>query len=179
MKKRMTNIILIGMMGSGKYTISHLLQDDLKLEVVDTDALIEKQSQMSIAQMFELKGERYFRRLESEFLKSFHKKSVILSTGGGMIINNHNRKRLKEIGRVFYLKGSEETLFKRLKDKTSDRPLLELSQLKSQIHDLLLKRNDWYEETADYIIDINHKTAEEVVEDILNILNENDYKFSK
>jgi len=113
----MTNIILIGMMGSGKSTLSHQLTKATGYKIIDCDDLIEIQENLLIKEIFTLYGEKHFRKLESNFLNDFSDNECILSTGGGMILSAENRIRLKSLGTVFYLSGSVDTLYNRLKRK--------------------------------------------------------------
>jgi shikimate kinase len=171
----MFNVVLVGMMGSGKSTIAELLSEDLKLKVVDADSEIESQEKMKIKDIFSSLGETHFRELEKNYLKMFNEEGVILSTGGGMVITKENRKRLKEIGHVIYLEGSTETLVDRLFNQTGDRPLLDVNTLREQIVDLLKVRSAYYLESADSVVRIDEKKPEEVCASIYTILREIGY----
>ena len=78
------NIVLVGFMGAGKTTIGKLLAKSMGFSFIDTDEEIEKEEGMSIAQIFEKKGEEYFRELESDFITNFRQSKCIIATGGGM-----------------------------------------------------------------------------------------------
>jgi len=173
----MNNIILIGMMGSGKSTLSHQLSDLTGYKIVDCDDLIEEQENLLIKEIFSLYGEDHFRKLESNFLKKFSSSNCIISTGGGMILSSDNRLRLNSLGTVIYLSGSVDTLYNRLLDQTSERPLLEREALRNQLSGLLEKRSSLYHDASDYVISIDSKTSEEVCTEIYTILRELDYKF--
>lgn len=175
----MKNIVLVGMMGSGKSTLSHLLCQKTGYVIVDTDELIEKDSQISISEIFELYGEAHFRGLETSLLKHLEVENSIISTGGGMVILDENRNYLKGLGTVFYLKGSITTLMSRLTDQTDHRPLLSKNELKKQLETLLNTREDLYSDVADYTIHIDGKTADDIISEIYTILSDLDYKFIK
>lgn len=168
----MANIVLVGMMGSGKSTIAKVLAEKFHLNLVDADGDIETQEQMTIPEIFEQKGEAYFRNREKAYLQAFDLTDVVLSTGGGMVKDEDNRQRLKEIGHVFYLRGSYETLFSRLKSQTANRPLLDLKRLSVQIHSLLEERADMYLAASHSVVDIDGKSVEAICEEISTILNE-------
>ena len=174
----MTNIILIGMMGSGKSTLSHQLTKATGYKIIDCDDLIEKQENLLIKEIFSLYGEEHFRKLESNFLNDFSDKGCIISTGGGMILSAENRVRLNSLGTVFYLSGSVDTLYNRLLDQTSERPLLGKEALHNQLSELLKKRSALYLEASDYEISIDSKTTDDVCTEIYTILRELDYNFS-
>ena len=121
----MKNIVLIGFMGSGKTTIGKALEEKTDMAFVDTDELIEAYEGCKISNIFADKGETYFRRLENETLKNLlaSTDNKVISTGGGIVINQANIPLLKQLGKVFYLRIKPETVVERLEgDKT--RPLL-------------------------------------------------------
>ena len=107
------NIILIGMMGAGKSTIGHLLDQKLSdFFYVDIDIEIEKEAQKHITQIFAENGEEYFRKLESRIIKKFcayH--NQVISTGGGVVEKIENMLEMKKNGILFYLKASPKTLY--------------------------------------------------------------------
>ena len=118
-------IILIGMMGSGKSTISKILSEKLNLPLFDTDEIFEQQTNCKITDFFKNNGEEKFRKIESEILKETAKQdNCIISTGGGIILKENNRDILfKDDILTIYLKATSETIYQRIKnDKT--RPLL-------------------------------------------------------
>lgn len=173
----MDNIILIGMMGSGKSTLSHQLSVMTGYQIVDTDDIIEKNENLKISEIFTKYGESYFRNLEYQFLKDNSFSKSIVSTGGGMILNQENCDRLRESGQVIYLKGDLETLYNRLTTQTGNRPLLDKEKLKNQLISLLEARENLYENTAHHVVCIDGKTSEAICREIYTFLREMDYKF--
>ena len=164
------NISLIGMMGSGKTTISKLLVQALSdFNFVDTDELIVKSENMSINDIFALKGENYFRKVESKILTSVLTSDFqIISTGGGIVKSSENLSLLKEKSMVFYLKASVETLYERVKNNT-ERPLLNNSDMLKKLETLLNERKELYEK-AHFVIDTDDKSSNIVVQEIIEKL---------
>jgi shikimate kinase len=163
----MKNIVLVGLMGSGKSTVGKYLAQNTGLRLVDTDKVIEDSVGMRISDIFELKGETVFRELECEAVKQVAEKgNVIISTGGGAFENSSNRDELLKNGMVFYLKASADCLFKRIKNDNS-RPLLKDGNPKSVLEELVTEREKNYNE-AHHVINVEHLTAKEVADEILH-----------
>jgi shikimate kinase len=121
---REDNIVLIGMMGSGKSTIGKLLAEELGYEFIDTDSLIEEQEGRLIAEIFAHDGEEHFRRIESHVLmEAMHKEKCVISCGGGIVEHPRNHRYLKESERVFYLDARPHILYDRISGDES-RPKL-------------------------------------------------------
>lgn len=161
------NISIIGMMGSGKTTVAKLLSEKLaEFSFIDTDDLIVKTENLSIVDIFAKKGEDYFRNLESKILaKSLKNDHQIISTGGGIILNDSNMKILKEKSVVFFLNADADTLFLRLKNN-KDRPLLNEGDMKDKISTILSERINKYKQ-AHYIINTDNMSPEAITEEII------------
>lgn len=171
----MKHMILIGFMGCGKSTAGYRLSYRLKKCLVDTDRLIEQKEGMRITEIFAQKGEAYFREKETIYLKELSAElgSRIISVGGGTPVKAENRAVLKELGTVIYLKASADTIYERLKKDTS-RPLLQCEDPKQRICELMAERAAFYEEAADLTICVDGKTMKEVIEEIVEaVQNEN------
>ena len=153
------NIALIGFMGSGKTTVGKLLAKTMDMKFVDIDKVIESQEKKSINDIFQKKGQIYFRDLEREVISQESlKNNCVIATGGGSILDNENIKRLKETSFIVFLNANIECLYRWLKDNTT-RPILnDVEDKKKVIEELLEKRKFLYQISADYIIDINEKT---------------------
>ena len=162
-------IILIGLMGAGKTTVGKELSNKLNLRFIDMDDEIEKQSKMSIVDIFEKYGESKFRQIESELLKELIlEDDIIISTGGGIIKIDDNRKLLNQQENVVFLDGSIDTLVRNVSNAIYKRPLLKDSQdLHMKIEELLSERYEKYKESSNIIIDTNNKNINEVVSQIL------------
>ncbi len=171
----MCKIVLIGYMGVGKTTIAELLADKLNVKWLDLDALLEKETQLSISMLFQQKGEVYFRKLENAlFTKVMQSdESFVLSTGGGTpcYANNHLHLNGDAIYSI-YLKASIPTLYSRLYSSKVDRPLLAQKseeELLEAISKNLFDRAYYYNQ-ATYKIDVDDKLPTAVVEEIVALL---------
>ena len=168
----MKQLTLIGFMGSGKSTTGQMLSNDLGIPLLELDQLIEEETKMSIPDIFDLKGEAYFRELEHIVLiKSLNSRGVI-ATGGGILTNRKNVEQLKSTRNVIYLKGKVSTLIERIKnDSVNKRPLADTST-ELEITKRLENRVNRYEEVADIIIEIEYRSISEITLEIMNQLEE-------
>lgn len=160
------NLVLIGFMGTGKTTIGQILAEKLDRSFVDIDKKIESENGMTIAEMFRLYGESYFRDRERCMIAtvSSYKNSVI-ATGGGAILLPENITNLKLNGIVIALMASPEVIITRL-GRDGTRPLLNLPNRQQEIAKLLSERAQRYEE-ADISIDTNENSPQAVAEEII------------
>lgn len=162
----MNNIYLVGMMGSGKSVTGKILAESLKRAFVECDQIIEKKTGQTIAQIFDAHGEKKFRDLESDILKDLALLDRhIISTGGGVVVRSQNIKRMKETGKIIYLRSKSETLFERTKGDSS-RPLLRADDPLKRIKEILDERSKFYGQ-ADIIVDTDGKQPKTVAEEIL------------
>jgi shikimate kinase len=166
----MKTIVLTGMMGAGKSTISALLAKLLKLTFIDIDTIIETKEQMSISNIFAQKGEPYFRQLEKETIHEVFKvENQVISLGGGAFENKEIQEFLLKNSTVIYLKTSPEEIFKRIKTN-STRPLLCDNMSIEKIKDILNKREKNYQ-LAHYTITSDNKTPDGIAKEIAGVLN--------
>ena len=164
MQKEFKNVILTGMMGSGKTTVGKELATVLNYDFIDLDEVIENKYG-KITDIFSQKGEKYFREIETQELKKFENQSnFVLSTGGGVILKDENIKILKDLGQVFYLSAKSETIYNRIKNQ-KHRPLLNTQNPKNTIEEILSKRLEKYEKSGEKIITDN-KNAKEIAGEI-------------
>lgn len=159
MSNSIQNIFLIGPMGSGKTTIGKQLAALLKLEFYDCDHELENLTGASVGLIFDLEGEAGFRLRESRLLNQLTaKKGVLISTGGGVICQQENRKLLRSRGFVVYLKTSIEKQLKRLRQDKS-RPLLQAQDREQRLLELSRQRNPLYEATADLVFSTGNQSV--------------------
>ena len=162
----MRNIVLVGFMGTGKSAAGKLLAKKLNMDFVESDEMIEIREKMPIKDIFEKKGELYFRLAEKEVVKEASlRKNIVISAGGGAIVDEDNLKNLKNSGIIICLKASPETILKRTKDLKT-RPLLNVPDPKKKIGELLKKREPYYNK-ADFSVDTDKLSIEQVAERIL------------
>lgn len=158
-------IYLIGMPGSGKSTIGHLLAKEIGYEWIDLDQMIEKKALMFIDQIFEEYGEKSFRSFETDALKELSDKdNLVISTGGGVVVKRRNKKLMD--GLTIYLDVDNLSITNRLKSDY-DRPLLK----SRSIEDLYDERFLRYQSFADLNVS-NENSAEETVLEIVKYLKE-------
>ena len=134
----MGNVILIGFMGSGKTTVGLRLSYRLRQSVIDMDKEIEREEKRTISDIFAVEGETYFRERETACLQKLIRtvSNQIISAGGGLPLREENRKLLRRLGKVFYLRADAETIYERLKGDTT-RPLLQGSDPKTKVRPLM------------------------------------------
>ena len=154
-------------MGSGKSSIGKILAKKIDFKFMDTDKLIEIQEGIKIKEIFNLKGESYFRDLEVKVLKeTLTSRSTVIATGGGIVQREKNRLLLENEKNVFFLNSSVKRQFERTKD-SDKRPLLNKGDNFKTLKELYKKRLPHYENVSRYKIEMDDKTNEEIVEQIL------------
>ena len=138
--KKKRNIVFIGMPGSGKTTFGKLLAEELHKEFIDTDEEIVKREGMSIPQIFEEKGEEYFRNIEMQVVSEISSKfNMVISTGGGTPLNKDNRLNLRHNGFVILVDRPVESL------ETDGRPL----SVSMDLREMLERRMPIYNKAKD------------------------------
>ncbi len=171
----MKKIVLLGYMGCGKSTIAQNLSKITNIPFLDLDNCIEKRTNLSINEIFSKHGEIYFRKLEHEmFLELLNSsENNIIGLGGGTpcYANNHLLLQNDDIVSV-YLKASIDTLYNRLAQNKSKRPLIanmEEEEMKEFIAKHLFDRSFYYNH-AQHKVSVDGRSVEETVNDILEIL---------
>ncbi|TBR17858.1 shikimate kinase [bacterium] len=166
----MNNIYLVGFMGTGKTVTGRVLAKKLSRRYLDLDELIEEKERMSIPEIFSKNGEAYFRRLENETLKIISSgQDLIVSCGGGIVVNKDNIDIMKKTGTIFCLTASADVILKRT-SAFSNRPLLNVANPKEKIESMLKERSPFYA-LADHTIDTsNHLYAEDTANKIMEFL---------
>jgi len=172
------NIALYGFMGSGKTQLGKALALRMQYDFVDLDAEIERFAKKSIRQIFQDEGEIAFRKIEHNVLKDFIRKDtqdVILSLGGGSILQPTNRKLLDIRNyKKIYLNVHIDTLIARLRNERDNRPLLQNikeTEFDDYIKALFESRRAVYEQNADLTIDIYKEDFITVLDKLYMYLN--------
>jgi shikimate kinase len=162
------NIVLIGFMGTGKTTVGKIVSSRIGYEFFDIDQEIENSAGMSIGDIFNQRGEAYFREQETKVINRILTLSnTVISCGGGIVKYKCNRDMLKKYGTVFCLKADSNSIIKRTSG--TSRPLL-VGKTKSEINQLIKARENLYE-FADSCIDTTDKIPAEVASIIINLYN--------
>ncbi|MBE0423217.1 MAG: shikimate kinase [Lutibacter sp.] len=164
-------IVLLGYMASGKSAVGKVLAAKLNLKFIDLDDFISAREQLSITQIFETKGEIYFRKKEGDYLQELLNlnESSVISLGGGTPCYGKNMEFIKNTATSFYIKASINTIFERLKNETSQRPLVAAigtENLREYIAKHLFERAPYYE-SADHTVLSDDKKLDQIVDEIL------------
>jgi len=161
------NLVFLGMMGSGKSSIGYLVSKKLDLPFIDIDILIAESVGMSISEIFEKKGEDYFRNLEEKItLKSLKNIRNVVSLGGGGFINDKIRKETLTNHFSFWLNWDESILIKRIKN-SKKRPLA-FRSTGQEIREIIKSRSKIYT-NAQFKINCNKLTKTEIVKKVIKI----------
>ena len=161
------NIVFLGMMGSGKTSIGLLISKKLNLQFYDIDQIIEKELEMSISDIFEKKGEKFFRDFEEKTtLKVLKKQKGVISLGGGAFINKKIREEILTNHLSFWLNWNSKTLINRIQ-KNTKRPIAIKSSV-GELTNLIKKRSIIYSRSK-YKINCEQLSKYEIVNKIINI----------
>ena len=161
------NIVLIGMMGSGKSSIGKILSKRLSLNFIDIDKKIEESEKLTVSEIFKKNGENYFRKIEEKIsLKSLRSENSIISLGGGGFINLQIRTLCQKTCISFWLNWKNETIVERIY-KSKKRPLV--SKLnKEEIINLIKKRSKVYE-LSDHKINCDKLDKSQIINKIIDV----------
>lgn len=168
-------VVLVGYMGSGKSSVGKLLGLQLGIPFYDLDAVIEDIEQLSISDLFDKKGELYFRKSENKILQQIlHKdESFVLSLGGGTPCYYNNHELLLQDGVVsFYLKATSAKLVERLQVEKESRPLV-ASLNKDELLDFVNKHlfdRSYYYHQVNHVVAIDEKSVDQLVDEIVQQL---------
>ena len=161
------NIFLVGMMGAGKTTVGRQLARRLHKRFVDCDHEIEARTGVSIPTIFEIEGEDGFRRREAQTIEELTEmQGIVLATGGGVVLDPENRRRLHETGWVVYLNVPPLLLYQRTKHDRN-RPLLQVEDPLARLEALHAQRDPLYRETAHWVVEGGQLLASGVVHHLL------------
>ncbi|SEB47686.1 shikimate kinase [Tenacibaculum sp. MAR_2009_124] len=169
-------VILLGYMASGKSFIGKILAKNMQLPFIDLDNYIEEKENLTIPQIFNSKGEIYFRTIENKYLKELLTNSddYVLSLGGGTPCYANNMEIIDKADNTisFYLKASISTIVNRLRDEKDKRPLvasLKNEDLLEFVAKHLFERNTFYS-SASNTVHIDNKEGEVIVDEINSLL---------
>jgi len=146
------NLILVGMMGSGKSTMGRTLAKHLGKVFVDSDEEIQKRTGVNIPHIFDVEGESGFRLRETAAIADLVKRdNMVLATGGGAVLAEQNRTLLQECGIVIYLRTNVHDLWHRTRHDRN-RPLLQTADPYGKLKELFQQRDPLYQQLADIVI---------------------------
>jgi shikimate kinase len=161
------NIILVGLMGTGKSTVGKALSAKLGWSFVDSDASIEQREQMSISDIFAQKGEPAFRDIEAQVIAELVRDSgQVLATGGGAVLAEANRRVMQENGLVVALTATADTIIARVSED-KNRPLVQ-GNVAERVQAIMEQRKHAYD-FADIKIDTTDVSVEQIVDRILQL----------
>jgi shikimate kinase len=167
-QRKNMNLILIGPRGSGKTSVGRRAAGRLGLRFVDTDELVERRANMTIARMFEELGEARFREEEAAVIRSLEgERGCLIAAGGGAPCSGANRAVLASLGAVVWLRASAAVLADRIRG--SGRPRLTPLPLEEEVEALLRERREAYAGAADREIDTDGKKEDEVIHELEHV----------
>lgn len=162
-----SNIILVGLMGSGKTTIGKLLAKRIGMPFFDSDQEIELRCGVKVRTIFDVEGEGGFRQRETATIEDLLQLSgIVLATGGGAVLDPRNRAVMKERGWVVYLDVPVRVLFERTRNDLN-RPLLQVADPVARLEGLRSERDPLYREVADFVLDGGRHQSGNAVQRIL------------
>ncbi|MFW9937711.1 MAG: shikimate kinase [Candidatus Thorarchaeota archaeon] len=169
------SITLIGFMATGKTTVGKALVDYLgkNYRFIETDQIVIEMAGKPIPKIFSEDGEKKFREYEVEACKKVSKlKNVIISCGGGVVLNKTNINNLKKNCHIVLLKASLEEIYKRTMGEGKElRPVIDKEDPLNEIEKVWKYREKFYNKSVEYIVDTTDKSINEIVREILEKLN--------
>lgn len=162
------HLVLVGMSGAGKSSVGRVCADRLGVAFVDADQALEESTQQSIRDLFETEGERGFRRHEQEMLTQLLERDdpMVIASGGGVVLSEANRELLRSSRcRVIWLRIEPDALRHRVSNR-AHRPLLD-GDPETALRAMWIEREPLYQEVADAIVSVEHRSVAEVVEAVL------------
>ncbi len=157
------NLILVGMMGSGKSTVGRVLARQLGMEFVDSDEEIIKRTGVTVPHIFDIEGEAGFRQREVVAIRDLVcRDNMVLATGGGAVLDEQNRLSLQQNGIVIYLKASVHDLWQRTRHDRN-RPLLQTDNPRAKLTELFQQRDPLYTRVSDIVVQSGKQSAHALV----------------
>lgn len=164
-------VVLIGYRGTGKSTVGKLLAERLGWDMVSTDAEIVRKAGCSIPDIVARHGWEYFRDLESAACQALAQRdSIVVDTGGGVILRDHNISQLKSNARVFWLTAPVSTIAERIGGDTQRPSLTGSKSFVEEIEEVLEERAPKYQAAADHVISTDNHSPAQLVEQIIHCL---------
>jgi shikimate kinase len=163
---RCANIYLVGLMGAGKTTVGRQLAKRLNRRFFDSDHEIESRTGVRVPVIFEIEGESGFRKRESQMLAELSQEAnLVVATGGGVVLADENRRRLRDTGFVVYLCAPPAVLYERTRFDRN-RPLLQVEDPLAKLTELFQQRDPLYREVAHIVVEGKDGGAAALVQQI-------------
>ena len=167
------NIVLVGLMGSGKSAIGRTIAKKTSRRFIDTDRYIERKAGKTVGEIFNETGEEKFRAFEKEVIKKISQYvGIVIATGGGAIKDPENFRYLKESGWIIALYASPATLYKRIEGKRVRPLLLSEEDPVKKLEEIFNERKTMYAQ-ADFQVDTEEKEIDQIADEIIGLLNIN------
>lgn len=167
----MGTIYITGYSGVGKTMIGRLIASRKEVPFLDTNKRIVEKENKSLNDIFIDNGEEYLKKIEKEILQSEIKPGMIITLGANIPKDEECRRIIKRSGKVIYLRGKVDTIYKNLNDSYNKRPYLKNNFSILTLEEKLKKMEPYYEELANYIVDIDNKTVNTIFKESLAIYN--------
>ena len=170
------NVFLVGMMAVGKSTVGRIAATELHLAFYDTDKVIEERTGADISWIFDREGEDGFRDREEHVVAELARRErVLLATGGGAVLRERNRRRLRAHGTVVYLRSPPDVIAERVRGDRQrplrqQRPLLQVDDVRERIDALCREREPLYCEAAHVVVEAGRRPVRVVAEAVVDAL---------
>jgi XRE family aerobic/anaerobic benzoate catabolism transcriptional regulator len=164
-------VALLGVRGAGKTAVGRELESTFQVGFVELDSSIEVMADLSLAEIFALHGERYYRRMEFDALNGLinDSKRQVVATGGGIVTDERNFTRLSQSTTTIWLKATAEDHWNRVIDQGDRRPMRDHPEAMAQLRTLLAERAPMYAK-ADFIVDTSQKSVGDIAKEIAQFL---------
>jgi shikimate kinase len=164
------NLILVGMMGSGKTTVGRALARHLGKTFVDSDEEIIKRTGVTVPHIFDIEGEAGFRQREAAAIGDLVRRdNMVLATGGGAVLAEQNRAMLQQNGIVIYLKANVHDLWQRTRHDRN-RPLLQTADPHAKLTELFQLRDPLYQQVSDIVVQSSRQSVQVLMQHLLDEL---------
>jgi shikimate kinase len=171
-KMQSGNLILVGMMGSGKTTMGRALARHLGKSFVDSDEEIIKRTGVTVPHIFDIEGESGFRLRETAIIQELvGRENTVLATGGGAVLTGQNRTMLQQNGIVIYIKASVHDLWQRTKHDRN-RPLLQTGDPHAKLNELFQKRDPLYQQVSDIVVQSGRQSVHALMQQLAGKIEE-------
>jgi len=164
-------VALLGVRGAGKTTVGRHVAERLGIDFVELDARIEALSELSLAEIFAIHGEPYYRRIEFEALSELiaDGRDIVVATGGSVVAHDESWRLLREHSRTVWLQADAQEHWDRVLGQGDHRPMNENPEAFAQLQALLQSRASRYAE-AEIVVDTSRRTVQSVIDDVIAAL---------